>query len=155
MSRAVLESEHLFSIRCAMVRPPEPIGPTPEGLRVNFYFLGGEIDGPRLRGKMRPVGGDWFVVRPDGVALIDMRTTLETHDGALVLAQHSGICDLGETGYADALQRKLSPRATARVAARYLTAHPSYLWINRLQCVGVLDIDRETFELRYDVHALR
>jgi hypothetical protein len=149
------EVEHLFSIVCAMAKPPEAIGPTPEGLRVNFYFLGGEIEGPRLRGKMRPVGGDSFVVRTDGVALIDMRTTFESHDGALIVAQHNGLCDLGSDGYERALARQLSSRATARVAARYMTAHPSYLWLNRLQCFGILEIDRETFTLRYDIHALR
>jgi hypothetical protein len=147
--------EHLFSIRCALAKPPEPIGPTPEGLRVNFYFLGGEITGPRLQGKVRPSGSDWFLVRRDGVGFIDVRATFESHDGAVILASHSGVVDLGENGYEDSLARKLGPHATARVAARYQTAHPEYLWMNRIQCFATLDIDRAAFQLAYEVFALR
>jgi len=154
MERLEFSFSHLFSIRGRLAKPPEGIGPTPDGLRVNFYFEGGEVTGPRLQGKLRPVGSDRFLVRRDGVALIDVRATIESHDGALIIADHQGIVDLGPRGYEDSMERKLGPRATARVAARYQTAHPSYQWINRLQCFGVLDIDREAFSLSYDIYAL-
>ena len=40
--------EHLFSYRIAWASPPEVIGPTPEGLRVNFHFVVGELSGEML-----------------------------------------------------------------------------------------------------------
>ena len=42
--------EFLVSYRLWFRLPPEMIGPTPEGLRINFYLGGGELSGPRLNG---------------------------------------------------------------------------------------------------------
>jgi hypothetical protein len=78
--------EHIFSFTGRGGGAPDVIGQLPEGLRVNFNNTGGEIRGPRIRGKLRPVGGDWVTVRKDGIALLDARVTLETDDGALILA---------------------------------------------------------------------
>ena len=50
--------EHIMSYT-VKIAEPEVIGPVPEGLRVNGYILGGEVTGPRVSGKLRPVGGDW------------------------------------------------------------------------------------------------
>jgi uncharacterized protein DUF3237 len=82
--------EHLlcFTVKIA---EPEVIGPVPEGLRVNGYILGGEVTGPRVSGKLRPVGGDWLMIRKDGVAVLDVRATIETHDGALIDLSYWGI----------------------------------------------------------------
>src|SRR5215472_5075127 len=91
--------EHIFSFTGRGAGTPEAIGPLPEGLRVNFYNAGGEITGPRIRGKLRPVGGDWVTVRKDGIAMLDARVTLETEDGALILATYPGTIDFGEDGY--------------------------------------------------------
>ncbi|MDQ6676125.1 MAG: DUF3237 domain-containing protein [Acidobacteriota bacterium] len=49
--------------------PPEVVGPLPDGIRATAYILGGEADGPRLRGTVLPVGGDWILLRTDGVGL--------------------------------------------------------------------------------------
>jgi len=37
-----------------------------------------------VSGKLRPVGGDWLTIRKHGVAILDVRATIETHDGALI-----------------------------------------------------------------------
>src|SRR6185503_14135752 len=76
--------EHVLSFTGIGEAAPEMIGAVPEGLRVNFYNAGGTVGGPRIRGKVRPVGGDWMTVRPDGVAVVDVRVTFETDDGALI-----------------------------------------------------------------------
>ena len=72
--------EHIMSYT-VKIAEPEVIGPVPEGLRVNGYILGGEVTCPRVSGKLRPVGGDWLTIRKDGVATLDVRATIETHDG--------------------------------------------------------------------------
>jgi len=82
--------EHIFSYTGTLASPPEIIGTMPEGTRVNFYSTGCEIAGPRIRGKIPPVGGDWMTVRKDGVAVLDVRTTFETHDGAFILMTYQG-----------------------------------------------------------------
>ncbi len=46
-------------------------------------------------------------------------------------------------------------RLPRRVVPRFLTAHPDYLWLNRLQCIGVGQVNLESLEVAYDVYALR
>ena len=147
--------EHIFTFGVALENPPEVIGPVPEGIRVNFYCLGGEITGPKLQGKCRPVGGDWLTVRTDGVGILDVRTTLETHDGVLISISYSGVLDLGKDGYQNFLEGKLPPRITLHVVPRCQTAHPDYLWLNRIQCLGIGEVDMATSYVSNDVYAVR
>ncbi len=92
------ELEHLFSYS-AQLHPPKIIGPVAEGIRANFYVASGEVSGPRVQGILRPVGGDWITVRSDGVGILDVRATVETHDNALIYLCYSGVADLGPDGY--------------------------------------------------------
>jgi len=103
----------------------------PEGIKANFYVTGGEVTGPKIRGKLRPAGGDWLTVRRDGVVIMDVRVTVETHDGALILVTYPGIIDLGEDGYDKFLRGELPPILQIRIAPRFFTSHPNYLWLNR------------------------
>ena len=43
----------------ATLREPEAIGPVPAGLRLNFYVTSGSFHGPKCKGAVLPVGGDW------------------------------------------------------------------------------------------------
>ncbi|MGH8456879.1 MAG: DUF3237 domain-containing protein [Stenotrophobium sp.] len=147
--------EHIYSYRAQLVAPPEVIGPVPEGIRANFYVAGGEITGPKLRGKLRPVGADWGTIRSDGVLVIDARITLETDDGALVYMHYNGLGDLGADGHEQFLAGKLPPRFTLRTAPVFRTAHPKYQWLHRLFCIGVGEADLEKFTASYDVYAVR
>lgn len=146
--------EHVCSYGATLANPPEVIGPVPEGIRVNFYVTGGEFSGPRLRGKLRPVGADWLTIRPDGIGILDVRATMETTDGALIFIAYNGVTDLGIGGYEAFLEGKLPPRLQLRTTPRLSTAHPDFAWLNRLQCVAVGEADLETFTVRYDVYAL-
>jgi Protein of unknown function (DUF3237) len=85
------------------------IGPTPDGIRANFYVTSGEVEGPTLKGKFAPVGGDWLLIRRDGVAVLDVRATIERHDGALIYLSYSGVADLGPNGY-EAFLNAIFPR---------------------------------------------
>jgi hypothetical protein len=148
--------EHLFSYRLGFHLPPEMIGPTPGGLRVNFHLAGGEFDGPRMRGRIRPVGVDWMTVRPDGIALLDLGTTFETDDGALIHAPFQGMIDLGNDGYQELLRGELAPDGTPfRSSPRYQTAHDDYLWLNRLHCLGIGQVIPSRGEARCEVYAVR
>src|SRR5215510_15381936 len=108
--------EHILSYTGELAMPPELIGPIPEGIRVNFYSTGGDITGPRIRGKVRPVGGDWMTVRRDGIAILDARATFETQNGALILVTYSGMIDLGEDGYEKFVRGELPASAPIRTS---------------------------------------
>ncbi len=147
--------EYLFSFQ-ATLAPPEVIGVVPEGIRSNWYFTGGEVDGPKLRGKLRPVGADTLTIRRDGVGMVDVRATIETHDGALISLAYSGVVDMGEDGYQRWLGKEPLPSSLPlRTAPRFSTAHPDYLWLNRVQCVGIGETFIKQFKVAYDVYALR
>jgi len=62
----------------------QKIGAVPHGSRVTAPIAGGHFEGPRLRGKVLPFGGDWTLLRRDGILELDLRITLETDDGALI-----------------------------------------------------------------------
>ena len=42
---------------------------------------------------------DWLTVTPDGVALVDVRLTLETTEGGLIFVEYTGRTNM-QTGYA-------------------------------------------------------
>ena len=50
-----------------VVPPPQRLGAVPHGTRVIAPITSGTFEGPRLRGKVLPGGGDWTLLRPDGV----------------------------------------------------------------------------------------
>ena len=117
--------EYVCTYTATLATPPEVIGPVAEGLRMNVYITGGTLEGPRLQGQVRPVGADWVTIRPDGVSLVDVRATFETHDGAHILMTYNGI----------ALPDGESLRV--RTAPLFQTGHPDYAWLNRVQAVGL------------------
>jgi len=139
--------EHLLTFTVEIAEP-EVIGPVPEGLRINGYILGGEVPGPRVSGKLRPVGGDWLTIRKDGVAILDVRATIETHDGALIGLSYWGILDMGDNGYEAFLQGRPPASGTP---IRMSASHPGYLWLNRLHCLGIGQAYLERAAVAYDV----
>ena len=79
----------LFSAEITLA-PPLEMGVSPLGRRRIIEITGGQFTGERLSGKVLPGGADWQLVRADGVAYLDTRYTLETHDGALIYVQNRG-----------------------------------------------------------------
>jgi hypothetical protein len=146
--------EHILSYTGTLADPPEAIGPLPDGIRVTFYSTGGEFEGPRCRGKLRPVGGDWMTIRKDGIGLLDVRTTFETHDGALILVTYTGLVDLGENGHDSFLRGELPTPVKLRIQPRFYTTHPDYVWLNRLFCVGIGEYNRAANHAQYDIYAV-
>jgi hypothetical protein len=74
----------------------------------------------------------------------DVRATLETDDGALILAQYNGRADLSDAGEPGAVY----------ATPRFETGDPRYSWLNRTQCVmkGRVDIPRG---ITYQVYEVR
>ena len=83
--------EFAFTIRIQLSRP-RFIRPSSMGAeRAAIYAESGDFEGPKIRGTVVPMsGGDFPLVRPDGVIDFDARYLLETHDGALIYLQNRG-----------------------------------------------------------------
>jgi hypothetical protein len=146
--------QHLFTYTAQIRLPPEVVGPLPDGVRATAYVLGGDMNGPRIRGKVLPVGGDWLLLRTDGIGLVDVRLTLQTHDNALIYMTYTGVLDLGPDGYNKFLCGEMPPTFPVRTAPRFQTGHPDYAWLNRLQCLGIGEADSNSAKVTYDVYAV-
>lgn len=117
---------------------PQELGETPQGRRRIIGITGGRFSGERLSGRVLPGGADWQLVRPDGVADLDARYTLETSDGALIYVRNRGY----RHGPADILKRLASGESVdpglyyMRTTPRFETGDPRYAWLNRVVCVA-------------------
>jgi len=120
------------------VLPPQKLGSVPHGTRSIVAITGGTFDGPRLRGKVLPGGGDWILLRPDGVLILDLRITLETEDGALISMTSFGVRH-GPPEVLAALARGESVDPSSyyfRTAPRFETSAPQYSFLQRLIAVA-------------------
>jgi len=73
------------------IAPAIDIGVTPRGERRIIPITGGTFEGPGLRGRVVPGGADGQIIRPDGVAELEARYTLETESGGLIYVVNRGI----------------------------------------------------------------
>ena len=116
----------------------QKIGAVPHGTRVTALIASGHFEGPRLRGKVLLGGGDWTLLRGDGVLELDLRLTLETDDGALIYMTSFGLRH-GPPDVIAALARgeHVDPSTYYfRTTPRFETAHPKYTFLNRLLAVS-------------------
>jgi hypothetical protein len=120
------------------VAPQQKVGEVSHGTRVIAPITSGSFEGPRLRGKVLPGGGDWTLLRSDGVLELDLRITLETDDGALIYLTSFGLRH-GPPEVLAALARGESvdpSRYYFRTAARLETGTPQYGFLNQLVAVS-------------------
>jgi hypothetical protein len=123
------------------VGSPQKVGATPHGTRASVPITSGTFEGPRLRGKVLPGGSDWTLLRADGVLELDLRATLETDDGALILMTSFGLRH-GPADVIAALGRgePVDPsRYYFRTAPRFETSAAKYGFLNRLVAIAVGD----------------
>jgi hypothetical protein len=129
--------EPLLKARIQLARAQE-LGQAPLGRRRIIGITGGSFEGARLSGRVLPGGADWQVVRPDGVADLDARYTLETADGALIYVQNHGYRHGPE-----AIMGRLASGEDVDPTLYYMRTTPlfetgdaRYAWLNRIICVA-------------------
>jgi Protein of unknown function (DUF3237) len=132
---------------------PEVIGQTPDGYRINFFVEQGKIRGPKLNGLVRPEGGDWMTVRPDGVGLVHIRVTYEMDDGGLVLEESGGVIYVGPDGYEQVVRGVFKGTPHVYLTPKYITSDPRLAWINSFQCFGIGHVVMEELRLECDIYA--
>ena len=70
---------------------PLLLGQTPHGTRRIIPIIGGQVEGPNIRGEILPGGADWQVVRADGVAELEAHYQFRTEDGTLIYIKNIGL----------------------------------------------------------------
>lgn len=122
----------------ATLKPPVVVGSGPYGMRQIFDVTGGEVTGERLRGRLLPSGADWILVAADGVGRLDVRGTIETHDGAYVYVSYTGVLHMTES-----VVKTIAGGGTTEFGEAYFYANPRfetgdarYTWLNGLFIVS-------------------
>jgi Protein of unknown function (DUF3237) len=113
----------------------------PQGTRTIVQIVGGQFEGPRVKASIQTPAGDWITNRTDGSYRLDVRLTLKTDDGALILVTYNGIGQTTSTG------------ASLRAAPLFETGDSRYAWLTRVQAVAVGE--RAGTTVSYDIYALK
>ncbi len=132
----------------ATVAAPTELGAVANGRRRIVEIQGGTFEGPGIngpikgppfKGKVRPGGADWQIVREDGFTELDTRYTLETEQGRLVYVQNAGIRHAAP----DVMQKLLAGQVVDpklvyfRTVPKFETSAPELQWLARSVFVGI------------------
>ena len=118
--------------------PPIRIAGAPRGSRTILRVAGGQMVGPRLNGKILSGGGDWAVMRADGIFEVDIRAMLETDDGATIYTHYGGLVRMAPENWKRFLsgEKLASDAYYFRVTPRFETGDERYRWLNAAIFVG-------------------
>jgi hypothetical protein len=142
----------------AHVKEELPIRRQPPGAKLSIcYFLGGEFSGERLHGTLLPGGGDWAIYRNEDCLDIEVRSVLQTHDGALIYMRYDGLWraqagTLPPVVAADGYKHYVPEQHYVRVFARFETDDARYAWLNGIVALGIGN--RTEAGVSYDFHVV-
>ena len=157
MSQYKINLDHICDV-VAYVSPPVPIGPSSRGTRLFFPVVGedGYVDGPKLKGKLLPLGEDAALIRADNCFELDVRIVIETEDKAMIYTTYGGVIDMTEEEVNNFLSGELPSGLKLYTTPRFETAHENYQWLTRIQTVGRGSVDHAEgrFRASYSWYAL-
>jgi hypothetical protein len=109
---------------------------TPSGTLMIGELVDSVWEGERFRLTQKGrAAADWLRLAPDGTAQPDIRITLESDDGGIVLVEYTGRLDF-ETGI-------------AYTCPRFTTGAPGLEWLNRVQAVAKGYFDAQAMTVTY------
>ena len=103
------------------------LGGTAVGERFIIDILGGDFEGPLLRGRVLPGGADRQLLRPDGVKQLHAVYEMQTDDGAVLTIDHRVVIDEAAT-----------PQRYARSVVAITAPAGPHAWLNRRVFVGTV-----------------
>jgi hypothetical protein len=131
---------------CTMVvelADPVVLTNTPAGTRVIVEVTSFTVEGERLKATHKGAcSADWLTIGPDGTGTLDVRATMETHDGCIVFAYYQGRRDFSA-----------GLEAPLYTAPKFEAGDERYGWLNKIQAVGKGILDGTT--LTYEIYELR
>ena len=135
---AEVKTELLFHVGFE-VPPPLDLGETPYGRRRIARVTGGTFEGPKLKGRVLDGGGDWLLLRRDGVLQLDVRVALETDDKQHIYMSYRGY----RHGPKDVIDRLNKGEAVDpnlycfRSTPYFETGSEKYAWMNGICAVAI------------------
>ena len=133
-----------LTVATITLRDPIVLPETPSGTRIIIEVEAAKFEGERFSGTLKgAAAADWLTVGPDMTGTLDVRATIETHDGALVFNYYRGRLDLS----------KPPGEAPTYAAPLYETGDARYAWLNKIQAIAKGTLDGQT--LTYDIYEVR
>jgi hypothetical protein len=135
--------EHAFTVSIALTAPnwvePSAMGET----RAAIYAASGTVEGPRLNGIVVPMsGGDFPLLRPNGVIDFDARYLLQAEDGSIIYMQNRGYRWAMSPEIAERMSRN-EPAAPSeyymRVSPKFDAPAGPHEWMTKHVFVGVAE----------------
>jgi Protein of unknown function (DUF3237) len=136
-----LDYEFLYKIDL-LLEPGIELGKTPIGKRVIYTVKGGTFEGPKIKGKVRPAGGDWVLRLDSATTKLDVKLLLETDDGQLISNTYTGIVHNNPDG-----------TTYWRITPIFETSSKKYEWLNYILAVGVGKFGQGG--VSYEVYAIK
>src|SRR6516225_2334773 len=148
-----VETEYLATVELPVELPQSA------GSRVIVNVpAGGTVRGPKINGTLVAPGGDWLTVMPDGSLRLDVRATIKTDDGEIILVTYSGVV---------ANNKEIMDRfnngevLTSKdgwyfiTAPQFTTGSKKYDWVNQIQAVGKMVSIQRGAKIKYDWFIVR
>jgi uncharacterized protein DUF3237 len=147
-----IETEYLMTLEAPLDPAFQAVGPR---LIVNVP-AGGTVRGPKINGALIPPTGDWLSLMPDGTLRLDVRGTIKTDDGELILIEYNGVIVTSKEvmdrfGAGEVITFKDEYFITA---PRFTTASKKYAWLNQIQAVGKM-VSVQNTRIKYDIFGVR
>ena len=147
-----VETEYLATLEA----PLEPAQSAGSRVIVNVP-AGGTVRGPKINGTLVAPAGDWLTVMPDGSLRLDVRATIKTDDGEIILVTYSGafaaskeVNDRFNNGEAIT-----SKDAYFITAPQFTTGSKKYEWLNLIQAVCKMISLQRGVKIKYDWFIVR
>jgi len=136
-----------------LIGPSRPIGNMGgTGQKLLVPLLGGDFEGPRLRGEILAGGAEWPLLRPDGIGTIDARYTFQTDDGVLLNIRNTGY----RYGPPDVMERLAAKQEIVDPRSYYLRTWTvfeapdgRYDWLSRHVFIGIGERQQWVLFVRY------
>ncbi len=135
--------------------PIQTLGTGRAGLRRIIPIIGGSVTGEKLRGDILNVGADWQTIFADGLAELNTRYAMQTHDGAIIEIINYGFRHGPEDVIASIGRGEdVDPGSYyMRTHARLETGDERYGWVNNTLFVGTGA--RKESSVQVELYALR
>ncbi|KAJ5726937.1 hypothetical protein N7493_005964 [Penicillium malachiteum] len=125
--------------------PALEFGDTPAGSRRFIPITGGTVEGPKLKAEILPGGGDWNVLREDGIGHLYAKYTIKAEDGTLISVTNEGwVRKYRKVSSEDASAgdggKRMVPEENwyAKTNPRFEVQDGAHGWLNRTLFVGEL-----------------